>query len=369
MVVVAGVVLWVSLGVLRGEGGDDWARRGSPALAWTGERLFVYGGTPVPRDTESVRSVEPLGNAALIDPVSGDVDILPGAPFQRALRVAPAAVVVDDEVLVMGARCREATEDLGCPPGGYQAAMYSIPGDEWREIEVPDQLKLIANGQADAVGTTSDGRAVLVLGARDGFGPLANRQIWTYSPADDTWERLPDPGALIEGVCLADDAVVVGSGLLRETAASTAAPDDPTGVGATLRVLALDGDARVWFPTASAGVVPTGDQASMTCGAMRVLVDDGGGAMRIFDLGPDGGWRTPAEQPGDDVHGSRLWTGEEFLFLDSNAPTLAYDPDTDSWRGIEGSSPSGVNPVWTGDAVVAWPGRTDSPVRFEVGGA
>jgi len=25
-----------------------------------------------------------------------------------------------------------------------------------------------------------------------------------------------------------------------------------------------------------------------------------------------------------------------------------------------------VNPVWTGDAVIAWPRRTDTPVTFEV---
>ncbi len=364
VVVVAAVVLWVSLGVLRGDGGDDWSRRGSPALAWTGDRLFVYGGTRVPRDPETVRSSAPLANAALIAPGSGEVDPLPAAPFERALKVAPAAAVVGDEVLVVGALCREATEDLGCPPGGYRAAVYSIPDDEWRAVEMPDQVKLISNGQAEAVGTTSDGRAVLVLGARDGFGALANRQIWTYSPADDAWERLPDPGALIEGVCLAGDAVIVGSGLLRETATT----GDANGVGARLRVMALDGDARAWFPTVAAGVAPTGDQASMTCGETRVLVDDGGGALRIFDLGPGGGWRTPVEQPGDDVHASRLWTGEEFLFLDPGSPTMAYDPDSDTWRGIEGSGPSGVNPVWAGDAVVAWPGRTDTPVRFGVDG-
>lgn len=357
VVVVAGVVLWWSFGVLRGDGGDDWARRGSPALAWTGDQLFVYGGAPVPGDTETVRSSEPLGNAALIDPESGEVDTLPGAPFDRALAVAPAAVAVDDEVFVVGAMCREAEDDLGCPAGGYRAAVYSIPDDEWREVEVPDQLKLISNGQSEAVGTTSDGRAVVVLGARDGFGALASRQIWTYSPADDTWEMLPAPGSLIEGVCMANDAVVVGSGLLPSTAA---------GAGPTLQVMALDGDARVWFPTEAAGVTPFGDTASLTCGDDLVLFDDGDSVREVFDLGVDGGWRAAADAPGDDSHASRLWTGEEFLFLDPTAPNLAYDPVADTWRGLEGSAPSGIRPVWTGDAVIAWPGRTETPVTFEV---
>ena len=156
---------------------------------------------------------------------------------------------------------------------------------------------------------------------------------------------------------MANDAVVVGSGLLPATAA---------GAGPRLRVMALDGDARVWFPTESAGVTPFGDAASLTCGDDLVLFDDGDNVREVFDLGVEGGWRVAADAPGDDTHASRLWTGEEFLFLDPTAPTLAYDPAADTWRGIEGSAPSGVRPVWTGDAVIAWPGRTDTPVTFEV---
>lgn len=356
MVGVAGVVLWWSLGVLRGDG-DDWARRGSPALAWTGDQLFVYGGTPVPRDTETVRSAEPLGSAALIDPESGDVDTLPEAPFDRALAVAPAAVAVGDEVFVVGAMCREAEEDVGCPAGGYRAAAYSIPDDEWREVDIPDPLQLISNGQSEAVGMTSDGRAVVVLGSREGFGAIANRQIWTYSPADDEWEMLPAPGGLIEGVCLAGDVVVVGSGLLADTAA---------GVAPVLRVRALDSEASGWIATEPAQAAPVGEAANLTCGEDLVLFDDDETLRQVFDFGTGGGWRATAEAPGDDTHASRLWTGEEFLFLDPTAPNLAYDPVADTWRGIEGSAPSGVNPVWTGDAVVAWPGRTDTPVTFEV---
>jgi hypothetical protein len=365
---VAAAILWVSIGVLRGD--DDWAPRGSPALAWTGERLFVYGGNPVPSERESALNAEPLNDAALIDPANGDVDQLPDPPFDRPLRVGPAAVAVDDEVVVVGQLCRETEhDDRACDAGAYRGAVYSVADDDWREIDLPNHLKLISNGQSEALGTTSDGRAVLVLGARDGFGAVANREIWTYSPADDEWEQLPSPGSLIEGVCLAGDDVVVGSGLLPQTAAGPpVTPTDPAAVGPSLAVLALDGDARVWFPTGQAGVMPTGDQASITCGDEVVLFDDGSEALRVFDFGPEGGWRNPAAKPGDDVHASRLWTGEEFLFLDANAPTLGYDPVADTWRGIENSAPTGLRSVWTGDSVVGWPGRTDTPVQFDVDG-
>jgi hypothetical protein len=164
----------------------------------------------------------------------------------------------------------------------------------------------------------------------------------------------------------------VGSGLLAETAADAAGDlgdagaEELAAVGPTLRVLALDGEGSTWFPTVPAGVIPTGDIASMTCGDDLVMVDDGTEVKRVFDLGPDGGWRDSAAQPGDDVHTGHLWTGEEFLFLDPNSPTLAYDPAGDAWRGIEGAAPTGAGSVWTGAAVVGWPGRTDLPVEFTV---
>jgi hypothetical protein len=104
----------------------------------------------------------------------------------------------------------------------------------------------------------------------------------------------------------------------------------------------------------------------MTCGDDLVLVDDGTPVKRVSELGPGGGWREAAEQPGDDVHTGHLWTGEEFLFLDPGSPTLAYDPEADTWRGIEGSAPTAGQSVWTGDLVIGWPGRTDLPVSFEV---
>jgi hypothetical protein len=237
--------------------------------------------------------------------------------------------------------------------------VYSVPQRRWRLVDLPTHLGQITNGQSEAVGATSDGRAVVILGGRGGYGALANRELWAYSLEGDEWEQLPATGAFIEGACLAGDDLVVGSGLLADTAGRT-------GAGPTLDVMDLTADTRVWFPTAPAPVIPTGDTASMTCGDDLVLVDGGISVKQVFELGPGGGWRSSAEQPGDDVHAGHLWTGEEFLFLDPNSPTLAYDPEADTWRGIEGSSPTGRG-VWTGELVVGWPGRTDLPVEFPVG--
>ena len=361
---VSAVVLWAAIGVLRPEADDDWESRGSPALAWTGERLFVYGGNPVPAEGESVRTLQPLNDAALIDPTEGNVRVLPEPPFDRPMRVQPAAVAVGEDVLVVGQLCREIdAEDRACGGGAYKAAVWDETDDRWREVELPARLQQISNGQSEPVGATSDGRAVVVLGARDGFGALANREIWTYDLDEDLWEALPSPGSFIEAVCLARDAVVVGSGLLAEAAATEGGTLTE---GPTLRVLALDGEARVWFPTEPAAFTPVGDTVSMTCGDDLVMVDDTSPVKHVFDLGIDGGWRESAPQPGDDVHLARLWTGREFLFLDPNSPNLAYDPVEDAWRGLEDSAATGIRSVWTGESVVGWPGRTDLPVEFPV---
>jgi hypothetical protein len=167
---------------------------------------------------------------------------------------------------------------------------------------------------------------------------------------------------------MADDAVVVGSGLLAASAidGGDVAPSRVADAGPTLRIMGLDSDTRVWFPTEPAGVIPTEDSATMTCGDDLVMVDDGTQVKRVFELGPDGGWDEAADQPGDDVYTGHLWTGSELLFLDPNSPTLAYDPEADTWRGIEGSAPTGLRSVWTGELVVGWPGRTDLPVSFPV---
>ena len=348
--------------MLKGPPGDDWPDRASPAMAWTGDQLFVFGGNAVPGESEDVRTLEPLNDAALIDPETDEVDVVPDPPFERPLRTQPAVVAMGDDVLVVGQACRETDSDeRACDPGAYRAALYSVPDRAWHDIRLPGQLERITNGQSEAVGTTSDGRAVVALGARDGFGALANRELWTYSPDGDEWEQLPTTGSFVEGACLAGDAVVVGSGILAETEGQVVAAP-------TLYVMDLSSDTRVWFPTEPADVVPTGDTVSMTCGDDLVLVDDGTPVKQVFDLGPGGGWREAAEQPGDDVHTGHLWTGDEFLFLDPGSPTLAYDPEADSWRGIEGAAPTGVRSVWTGEEVIGWPGRTDEPVVFRVDG-
>ncbi len=359
----------MGIGVLGAED-EGWEARGSPGVAWAGERLFVYGGFPA--DDESYGATlragdVPLDDAALIDPASGDVDRLPDAPFDRPLRSQPGVVAVGDDVVMVGDVCqtpRRADAVGDCAPGVYATAVYSVEDDEWRAVDSPAEVAGIRNGQHAAVGATSDGRAVFVLGERGAFGAAPGRQLWTYSPADDEWERLISPDLIIEDVCLAGDTLVAASGLV-QTAAAAGAPAAP-GAGPTLRLLDLDVDQPAWLAAPPVEVASVGPTSDITCGAHSVLLDTGdGGSLRIYAIGPDGGWRHPAAMPGDDHHVARLWNGEEFLFLDPEIDNLAYAPRTDEWRTLDGNAETGPEPLWGDGLVVGWPEPADLPAVYD----
>jgi hypothetical protein len=363
------LLVWVAIGELAGED-RGWEERGAPGIAWTGDRLFVYGGFPADDESygESLRAGDnPLDDAALIDTASGNVDRLPEPPFDRPLRSQPGVVAVGDDVVVVGDLCqtpRRADAPGDCAPGVYATAVYSIEDDEWRLVDSPPEVAQIRNGQHFGVGTTSDGRAVFVLGERGGvFGAAPGRQLWTYSVADDEWARVPSPDLIIEEVCLAGDTLVAASELVQAAATAGVAP--VPGPGPTLRLFDLEGDDGGWLPAPPVEVTSAAPTADITCGEDTVLLDTGdGGSLRVYAIGPGGGWHSPQPMPGEDHHVARLWTGEEYLFLDPELDNLAYAPGTDEWRTLDGKADIGPEPVWTDDAAVGWPEPTDLPAVF-----
>ena len=85
--------------------------------------------------------------------------------------------------------------------------------------------------------------------------------------------------------------------------------------------------------------MPTGDpppSPAATTGPLRRR-RRGPSSLR---LRPRGRLAEPgATQPGDDVHASRLWTGEEFLFLDANAADAGLRPGGRHLAGHRGLGP------------------------------
>jgi hypothetical protein len=259
-------------------------------------------------------------------------------------------------------RRRDAPGD--CAPGAYVGAVYSVDRDRWREIELPDEVGDTLNGQHLGVGATSDGRAVFVLGERGAFGVVPGRQLWTYSVADDEWARVDNPDLLIEDVCLADDHLVTAAGLI-QTAGAGEGTTTAAG-GPSLRVLDLAAEQQVWFPAPAVEVTSVAPSSNITCGDDTVLLDTGDAAgLRLFTIGAGGGWRALEAMPTEEHHLARVWTGDEYLFLDPEVENLAYAPDDDEWRTLDDHADLGPEPLWADDAAVGWPEPSDQPTVFE----
>lgn len=184
--------------------------RDLPVVAWTGDRVFVYGGSREP-PTTGTSWPAPYGDAALWNPATGDYEAIAEPPFELPLNVGAGAVVADGSVVLVGALCETVayTPDNAstrCDPGTLAAARYSID-DDWRVLTPPPDLAAYENASITGLGATSDGRAVFSVASR-------GRRLWAVD-GDDRWEALPPyPGtvqAYVGPLCLAGDTVIAAS--------------------------------------------------------------------------------------------------------------------------------------------------------------
>ena len=146
--------------------------RSSPASAWTGKELLIWGGA------QSADHSSFFDDGAAYDPAANSWRELPEAPISAR---APLSVWTGQELIVWGA------DALGgeLPIDG---AAYNPADDSWRTLpDAPTGL-----GRATAVWT---GREMIVLGdageGNDGSS-LAPAAGVAYDPAGDNWRRLPD---------------------------------------------------------------------------------------------------------------------------------------------------------------------------------
>jgi hypothetical protein len=301
-----------------------------PAVAWTGDRLFVYAG-------ERATSDEPFVNeAGLVDPERRGVELLPEPPVDGALEVT-TALLVEDEVLLTGLHCAEPQPEVEeCPPTDYTALAYSLADDEWRSVALPAQLRG-AQGRHEALGATSDGRAVYRFRPSGG-----SAFFWTYAPDDDRWERIPPPTGRLDDACLAGDRLVALT--VRFAGAGFSHP--------RLNVRVLQGGGGAWRATEPAEGVSV-DELSVGCLDDAALVHDRRlEVRRLHPLGAGTSWvETTRPPPGGSSYRASFWTGHELVFLSlsppdfpAGGPGLAYDPATDRWRALRGA-PRADEPV------------------------
>jgi hypothetical protein len=412
------VVVVVAAGVFVLQRGGESARgplnevlpaRGDAAVAWAGDRLFVFGGF-VRHDRDSGPGPVPLellSDGALVDPVTSDAEALPPAPFGPPL-YHPDAVTADRFVVVTGLSCGELRDydggDYECGASGrYKAASFNLDERTWRTVEPPPEAPF--GFWMRLIGATSEGRALWQSG---GFGyttePLAPPEFWTYRPATDEWAVLPDVGVVQDDVCVDDDRLVVLTSDFEHV--GTVVDDDPRrvirpgeSVGGSmsdgyvlpsLRILDLAVDGSSWR-----AAVPDTDvkydqdpTPQLVCMGRHALVV-GFNELRVWD-DDAANWSTLASPPARMAPGApTVWTGDRLLTwsygFGTDYSAQSFDPTTNEWRieptladaipSIEYPTPA---PVWTGTDVVAylpepydwsttaWPApRTASVVRWQ----
>ncbi|MEX1046993.1 MAG: hypothetical protein WD757_00885 [Actinomycetota bacterium] len=154
------------------------AARSSPAVAWTGSELLVWGGFD---GTWSHGKPGTYRDGAAYDPKSDQWRMLPRAPLSPRV---PLSVWTERELIVWGTGFQVKNQR---PRDG---AAYDPRSDSWRRIaSAPIELT-----DATAVWT---GREMIVFGAalRRGRIPETDSAIGAaYDPRKDSWRIIPDSG-------------------------------------------------------------------------------------------------------------------------------------------------------------------------------
>lgn len=333
---------------------------------WTDDGVFVYG-TVGPEEPPGRQA----GAVALVDPDTGAVTPLPTPPFNHPLSRDPEVAVVGDHLFIMGSECDEVVvgEDSSfCVPGTVVAAVWSLSDETWTRVDVPDTIQSFAStvtgerGRLEPVtqllGVTSDGLVVLNI-IPEGQQTAGQAPFWTYSPEDDEWVNLADPGVVTYGSCLADDRLV-----------AVTAEGDNTFTDVSLQVLPLN-PVGSWVAGSPLPGVELGLSPSVECGdtfavvfGMPELTPANAGSQALFEAFRQSvvdvttsDWDELPPLPPEFLVGPTRWTGEDLLVLDfQSGDGITLTPDGNAWQPV--SLPhdrAGIRRVWNGEEFVVIP--------------
>ncbi len=278
------------------------AARQFPATAWVGDRFFVYGG----RGALGTN----LTDGALYDPAPDRWSTLADSPLGDRARLLGAAVVGAEEMVV-----------------GDGIAFYDPGADRWRQ---PSTVGAPTNRNGATVVWTG-GRQVVVWGGTDlgaSSGSLPASQGAIYDVEGDSWTAIDAAGAprpRVRPAAAWDGASLVLWGGYDIT--------ELRSVGDGGR---LDVASNVWRGTVSETGAP-GDRTDMYFGwtGRRLLVWGGARSSGLT---------------------TREYLGDGFL----------YDPARNRWEALpelSGDAPTGREAgafAWTGTQLLVWGGRRES---------
>ncbi len=340
------------------------AARQSPATAWTGTEMVVWGGID---DSASV------SDGAAYDPVRRTWRTLPPAP--AGAHPQWAAVWTGTSMILWGA----SNDGQSRRPTG---ARYTPGTDDWQML--PDS-PLPTSAATQSVWTGS----VMVALAIPGGNEPQHIEAAAYDPVADRWSSLPRvelaPGhPVLEVQAASADGTVylwsrwqhqttvwAGGGIMVTTSAGT-------------DCFVLEGTA--WRPVSFAGPTrPVGSQPIWTGKyfvqpASREWLGVASGPMPFNLTGrllyPQTGKVTAiAHGPVDDLGAQSVWTGVALLSFNSRTliaggavthypgEAAAWEPDRDEWTPLSRpglASDGDPAAVWTGDRLLLW-GRLYDP--------
>jgi hypothetical protein len=374
--------------------------RAEPATAWTGNRLFVFGGTAGEHRGTLVN------DGALVDVMTGETFALPSSPF-AAPPYHPVAARSGDTVLVMGIECPsyqlddESGDGALCAADGtrFTATTYDVTTGDWKTVNAPPGLPAPARQDAvktrlaqlwwapETVGVARDGSIVVNLGQT---GPSPS--YWAFTPTTMRWRHLGDP-LLTGSACVTGDQLVALTTKFDFDDGRAVVDDDPFldpkpgglsvgpnagSVQPTLRFLDIAAPGASWqpSPTLTGVTYPYANPPRIFCMGSWVMVvgspRERDRRIQLYDT-ESRTWSTPSAPPSPPAGqldatslSSGVWTGTELLFinpaparadgtstpLSKPLPGVAYNPTTSTWRRIPSFGVPPSQPRWTGDSVV-----------------
>ena len=282
--------------------------RDSPAVAWTGRELVVWGG--------SGTSGLPLADGAAYDPARDRWRRIASSPLSA--RWDAAAVWTDQELLVWGGS------------GGPDGARYDPESDRW------EPLPAVATAAWVSPVAVWTGSEMLVFASADADGLVGVPEVRAYDPGRNTWRTLARPPL---GPRDGPAAVWTGGELL------IWGGDDPEDAGYLDDGGAFNPATNTWRPLPPGPAAPRSNALAVWTGA-EMLVWGGLGHPDVTQDRPGLSRNSPFRDPTATV---------------PLADGAAYDAAANRWRPIEATSllargyPLGA---WDGRRLLVWGGVT-----------
>lgn len=318
----------------------------TPAFAWTGSKLIVWGGMGLHTETGTCT---PCGGGGIYDPQIDSWRALTsiGAP---SARVWNAAVWTGKYFLTWGGLFLpypvSATDQVG--------AMYDPERDVWQNVSTINQPAWRA---LHVLAWT--GREVLVWGGSDAEN-VSLRDGGRFDTAQNVWRPMSLDGAP-QG-CTGTANVWTGQELLVWGGATS----DATSPAITDTGAAYNPETDSWRPINHEGAPPARNNPAMVWTGQEMIVYGGSAEkvdIRAYDPASDR-WRSLSVRgaPGFHAQGDAVWTGSEMLVWGARDCDVGgrYDLASDTWQSFSSlgaSSPRSQHTlVWTGEALLIYGG-------------